>query len=70
MMATIIPIPGGFIAGDPDTTLHDGNHWCDCDNGLDWYDGMPCIACNGAGQVECDDPECSMHKRPGSNVHA
>lgn len=67
-MATIIDLGNDrFIAGDPDTTLHEGNHWCDwCGgDGLDYdYEGdlMVCFGCFGVGQAECVDPECKEHE--------
>lgn len=71
-MATIITVGRGrFIAGDPDITLHAGNHWCDiCDgDGLDYYDDgegqelTVCGMCSGVGQVECDVLDCTEHPR-------
>jgi hypothetical protein len=66
-MATIIDLDNDrFIAGDPDTTLHDNNHWCyGCGgDGLDYdyNDELTiCSGCSGIGQVECDDTGCTLH---------
>lgn len=65
-MATIIETRHGFIGGDPDTTLHEGNHWCEYCRG----DGLEfdmdneltvCGGCAGVGHVECDDADCTDH---------
>lgn len=69
-MATIIELGNDrFIAGDPDTTLHPGNHWCDFCGGdgldYDYFNEEPqltvCGNCCGVGQVQCDNPDCTEH---------
>lgn len=59
-MATIDLGDGRYLAGEPETDLRDGYHWCEwCDgDGLDYdSDGSlgTCPECMGVGQVK-DEP--------------
>lgn len=73
-MAIIELGEGSFIAGEPDTELHSGNHWCEyCrGDGLEDYDGelIICGACCGVGQIACDDRDCDEHGSPWDHDHS
>ncbi len=66
-MATVLDLGNGrYIAGDPPTTLSEGQHWCgSCGgSGLEygWDDELGiCFDCCGTCVTNCTDTACPNH---------